>query len=128
MTDLTLEAVPCTAVRLVPVPCLRRLRLLKCTGLNDGFLQQLGGLASLRKLHLLIENIGNASLAPLSRLSLLETLKLPRDTKPASLQDIRRMLGHLPLLRSLGPENDSESESDSADSESDPYSDFSDPI
>ena len=99
LTSLQLDSVPCRLIRLGPLPCLRSLSMSDCEGMDDSFLQQVGGLLGLKDLWLSrnccipTEGILDA----LTRLSLLEKLSLPNDF-PHSSASIRRLMRHLPLL------------------------------
>ena len=100
LTALRLIPTACPLVRLGPLPCLRSLNWSGCRGLDDDFLRQLGEKApSLRELKISPQDedvLSDDSLAPLSRMSLLEMLELPRGR--ITPKGIRWLLDHLPLL------------------------------
>ena len=106
LTSLALTNVSCPLIRLGCLPCLRSLDLSSCHGIDGALLRQLGRKApSLRELLLGVFWTGDlptdANLAPLTRLSLLEELVLPRDLGRVTPGGIRRLLDHLPLLDTL---------------------------
>lgn len=85
----------CPQIQLGPLPCIECLRLDLCTGLDNGFLRQLGGLSRLQRLYLGCstgpEPLTDDILAPLFFLPLLEKLELPDELGHAQrLGSVRR--------------------------------------
>ena len=106
LTNLALIGVPCPLVRLGSLPCLGSFDLFTCPGIDTAFLRQLGEKApSLRELNLSVswggDNLmSDASLTPLTRLSLLEVLEL-RGIPDITPKGIQLLLDQVPLLEWL---------------------------
>ena len=104
LTNLALIGVPCPLIHLGALPCLRSFHRFTCPGIDTAFLRQLGEKApSLRELSVPGEGnnlLSDASLAPLTHLSLLEVLEL-RGIPDITPKGIQRLLDQLPLLEWL---------------------------
>ena len=106
LARLFLHNVPCPLVRLGSLPCLRRLYLYRCQPLDDSFLQHLvehaPSLREIKASDCCTNVLTDASLAPLTRLSLLEVLELGEKTSGVTPEGLLRLLDRLPLLAVKG--------------------------